>query len=54
MRILLVEDDLTVAHGLTLILKGSGAIVETHAATGRGGDRSHPALARMEIVRAMT
>jgi two-component system cell cycle response regulator CtrA len=33
MRILLVEDDLTAAHGLTLILKGSGAIVE-HAATG--------------------
>jgi two-component system cell cycle response regulator CtrA len=33
MRILLVEDDLTAAHGLTLILKGSGAIVE-HAETG--------------------
>jgi two-component system cell cycle response regulator CtrA len=33
MRVLLVEDDLTVAHGLSLILKGSGAIVE-HAATG--------------------
>ncbi len=33
MRVLLVEDDLTAAHGLTLILKGSGAIVE-HAETG--------------------
>jgi two-component system, cell cycle response regulator CtrA len=33
MRVLLVEDDLTAAHGLTLILNGSGAIVE-HAATG--------------------
>jgi two-component system cell cycle response regulator CtrA len=33
MRVLLVDDDLTVAHGLSLILKGSGAIVE-HAATG--------------------
>ena len=33
MRVLLVEDDLTVAHGLSLLLKGSGAIVE-HAATG--------------------
>lgn len=33
MRVLLVEDDLTAAHGLSLILKRSGAIVE-HAATG--------------------
>src|SRR6476646_8069410 len=33
MRVLLVEDDLTVAHGLSMILAGSGAIVE-HAATG--------------------
>jgi two-component system, cell cycle response regulator CtrA len=33
MRVLLVEDDLTAAHGLSLILKRSGTIVE-HAATG--------------------
>jgi two-component system cell cycle response regulator CtrA len=33
MRVLLVEDDLTVAHGLSLILKASGAIVE-HVETG--------------------
>jgi two-component system cell cycle response regulator CtrA len=33
LRVLLVEDDLTVAHGLSLILKASGAIVE-HASTG--------------------
>jgi two-component system cell cycle response regulator CtrA len=33
LRILLVEDDLTAAHGLSLVLKGFGAIVE-HAATG--------------------
>src|SRR5579872_3658274 len=33
MRVLLVEDDLTAAHGLSMILTGSGAIVE-HAATG--------------------
>jgi two-component system cell cycle response regulator CtrA len=33
MRVLLVEDDLTAAHGLSLILKRSGAIVE-HATTG--------------------
>jgi two-component system cell cycle response regulator CtrA len=33
MRVLLVEDDLTAAHGLSLILKRSGAIIE-HAATG--------------------
>ncbi len=33
MRVLLVEDDLTAAHGLSLILIRSGAIVE-HAATG--------------------
>jgi two-component system, cell cycle response regulator CtrA len=33
MRVLLVEDDLTVAHGLSLILKSAGAVVE-HAATG--------------------
>jgi len=33
MRVLLVEDDLTAAHGLSLILKRSGAIVE-HSATG--------------------
>ena len=43
MRVLLVEDDLTAAHGLSLILKRSGAIVE-HAATGEDSHRPHPAL----------
>jgi two-component system cell cycle response regulator CtrA len=33
MRVLLVEDDLTAAHGLSLTLKGIGAIVE-HVVTG--------------------
>jgi two-component system cell cycle response regulator CtrA len=33
MRVLLVEDDLTAAHGLSLMLKGAGAVVE-HAETG--------------------
>src|SRR6202030_3069580 len=33
MRVLLVEDDLTTAHGVSLMLKGVGAVVE-HAETG--------------------
>src|ERR1700735_3278649 len=33
MRVLLVEDDLTAAHGVSLMLKGAGAVVE-HAETG--------------------
>ena len=33
MRVLLVEDDLTAAHGVSLMLKTAGAVVE-HAETG--------------------
>jgi len=33
MRVLLVEDDLTAAHGVSLMLKSAGAVVE-HAETG--------------------
>ena len=40
MRVLLVEDDLTAAHGVSLMLKGAGAVVE-HAET-RGRRRLNP------------
>ena len=43
MRVLLIEDDLIAARGVSLMLKAGGAVVD-HADTGEEGARAVPPL----------